>query len=44
MLSDMLKKKMSDFRVSSDDISPQEFDNMRRCLNYCHLVEKNLTP
>lgn len=27
-----------------DVIDPSEFDTLRRCQNYCHLVAKNLPP
>lgn len=40
----MLKKKIVDFRVDISETSPEEFENLRRCQNYCHLVEKNLIP
>lgn len=43
-LSSMLTKKILDFRVDVQETSPEEFENLRRCQNYCHLVEKNLMP
>jgi hypothetical protein len=38
----MLKKKIRDYRVSYTEVSTEEFENMRRCMSYCHIVEKNL--
>lgn len=43
-LSDMLKKKMVDVKVKIEETSPEEFENLRRCQNYCHMVDKNLLP
>lgn len=42
-MSNMFLKKMTEFRVScTDEMDTDDFEMMKRCLSYNHLVEKNL--